>query len=386
MDQSQALQLAMELMAIDTTNPPGNQEGAVNCLSEFMKDRGMSHEIEWIDGVPNLFCTLEFSQEGPSVCWIGHWDVVPPGDVSGWTLTQPFTPRILDGLLFGRGACDMKTGIASGVCAASSLLPFREQLSGRLILAIVGDEETGGGRGAAPLLPMYHDRYRFDYGIVGEPTGFELKIARRGACLGTIEFLGIQAHAARPHEGDNPIIKMGRGITALNSVTLTAEPNALFGPPTLSITTARSGEKDNVIPQRAKIGFDMRIVPGQSRESLTRDIHRALGETGLQPDKDYLLHLGSLTSPYRTTDPDFISLCQEEMHLVLGYRPALNGTGGTSDGRFLANLGVPVVEIGLENTTLHKVDECCNVESIFRLEKIYQRIFVRLLSEYKKPG
>ncbi|MBN1355969.1 succinyl-diaminopimelate desuccinylase [bacterium] len=376
MTDDAVLKIAQELIAIDTTNPPGTQPQAVEYLSRFLAGHGMTCWTETVSGAPSLFAAMEGNE--PAVCWIGHWDVVPPGPPESWTVTAPFTPLIRDGMLYGRGACDMKTGIAAAIGAAVELAAHTRRRPGTLVLAILADEENGGRRGGAPLLQNLHRRFRFDYGLVGEPTGFDLKIGRRGACWGRIHFKGIQAHGARPEEGDNPILKLAGAVTALSRTTFTRDIRTDFADPTLSVTTAHAGDKDNVIPNRATIGIDIRTTPSQSLQSLQTDLHRTLREAGLARNTDYQLELSWLADPYYTVHEPYIRLCSESIESVTGRTPRKCVQGGTSDGRFLASLGVPVLEIGLENTTLHKVNESCCVESLFKLKRIYSAVFNRL--------
>ncbi len=370
------LELSRKLISIDTTNPPGTQRELVDYLAGLFQEHGIPAETHLIDGMPSLFAILEFPNPGSSLCWVGHWDVVPSGPTSQWTITQPFVPKTVDGHLYGRGACDMKTGVAAAISAA---LELRKAAGcGQLVLAILADEECGGFRGGAPLLKKYHEKFAFDYAIVGEPTNFELKTSRRGACWGRITLFGLQAHAARPDEGDNPILKMGLAISALTDMCMSFDKSHPARP-TLSVTTARAGDKDNIIPHEATIGFDIRTVPSQTIHSLKEDIHKTLQSCGLTSDSDYELSLNWIADPYETTDMQFIETCRLEAAACIGRTPELTWDGGTSDGRFLAELGVPVVEFGLENATLHKVNENCPVKSIRTLEAVYLRLLKRLL-------
>ncbi len=368
-----------KLIAFDTTNPPGDQFHCVEWMAAFLSDQGLKTEIRTVEGVPSLLATADFGTGGRNICWVGHWDVVPPGPLDAWSVTPPFKPEIRDGILYGRGACDMKSGVAAAVYAVLDLMrnPPRD---GRVVLAILGDEENGGIRGAAQIIPDLHRETPFHYGIVGEPTNFELKIARRGVCWGKITFKGVQAHAARPDEGDNPISKMARGITALDAQVFSRQQNAgLCGKTTMSVTTAHSGDKDNTIPNAAEIGFDIRVLPEQTEGSIREDIHHAMAKAGLKKTVDYALNLSWYAGAYATTDTGMVEICRDVIESVTGERPKLNGDGGTSDGRFLAYAGVPVVEYGLENSTLHKINECCAVVNLDKIRTVYAALFRRLL-------
>jgi len=290
MDDKKLLDFAARLMAFNTTNPPGNQPECITFLQSFFESNRIGCDVRYVEGIPSLIVTLTFPRKGPHVCWIGHWDVVPPGPLDAWTKTLPFNPKIINGKLYGRGACDMKTSVAAAAFATLDLSHVKK-LGGTLVLAILGDEEAGGVKGAERLMEPLHKEYGFDFGLVGEPTGFKLKTARRGACWGTVIFKGIQAHAARPEDGDNPIHKMGRAIVALSGMKFSNIEKSICGKPTLSITTTRAGEKDNVIPHLAKAGFDIRSVPSQNRESIEKDLHDTLQASGLRKDDDYAIDL-----------------------------------------------------------------------------------------------
>jgi succinyl-diaminopimelate desuccinylase len=378
MTNEDLLKLAMDLIAIDTTNPPGTQQEAVTYLKEYLEKRGVECSVETAGETPSLFAMIRRSPSTSKLCWIGHWDVVPSGPLDAWTITPPFVPVIRDEHLYGRGACDMKTGVAAAIAAALEWAEDPETSGGTLVLAILADEECGGVLGGEPFLPRYHKEFQFDYGLVGEPTGFDLKTARRGACWGTINFSGIQAHAARPDEGDNPIHKMGVAVVAMSNMVFTYDTSDP-APPTIAVTTARAGNKDNIIPHEATIGFDIRTAPSQSLKSIRSDLIETLQKAGLIMDTDYKLDLNWLADPYATDHPCFSQICSNAIRSVTGRTPSLCAKGGTSDGRFLAALGVPVLEVGLENTTLHKVNECCRVDSLISLKQIYRKIFTTLL-------
>ena len=377
MDKQPMIDFLLEFLAINTSNPPGTQSDAVQFLRRFFHKHQISCNIDWVGKIPSLFARFQFPNPGKSIYWIGHWDVVPAGPLKAWTVTPPFTPRIVDGKIYGRGACDMKSGVVAAMFALLDII-HRKDLGGNITLAILGDEENGGVNGASILLPAYHKKTAIDYALVGEPTGFQLRTARRGVCWGKLTLHGIQAHAARPQEGDNPISKMGRVICALDSIRFPDSTGDVSGGTTLSITSAHSGDKDNVIPQSAELGFDIRTAASISFELLQEIIHNSLQNEGFVSNKDYELNLTWLADPYHTTDVSYIEKCRAVMLEVLGQNTENSLSGGTSDGRFLAHQGVPVVEIGLENTSLHKVNEFCTIGSLEILRKLYRAYFIKM--------
>ena len=378
MEDIEIISLSQKILQIDTTNPPGDQIEAVNLLTEQMEKIGGKTKIHYVKDAPSLIAEFQAHKSGNKLCWIGHWDTVPTGPINAWTKSTPWEGKISEGVLYGRGACDMKTALIAAWGAASEWVknPTR---CGTLVLAFFADEENGGQRGASQLMKQLNAKYRFDYGLVGEPTNFNITIARRGVCWGYIHFFGKQAHAARPDEGDNPIYKMARAVRLLENLSMTYNEDIFLGKPTLSVTTARSGNASNVIPHNAKIGVDIRTVPGQTHEKVVGDIQNLLLKNGFKND-DFKIDLGWLANPYKTDNEEYIRACTEIVEDVMDRSPEISGRGGTSDGRFLSNLGVPVVEIGLENTSLHQVNEFCRVDSIITLKKIYTRIFEHFLT------
>ena len=315
------------------------------------------------------------STTGPHFVFAGHTDVVPPGDVARWT-HDPFAGTIEDGVLFGRGAVDMKGGIASFLAALGRLAAWGVALPGSISLLITGDEEGPSINGTVKLLGWAAERgHRFDAAIVGEPTnpeaiGDAIKVGRRGSLSGTVTVTGRQGHVAYPHLADNPIPKAMRLASALIATPLDAG-NDRFQPSNLELVSLDVGNPSwNVIPREARARFNIRFNDQWSRatleEELTRRLARAAGN-----DVEWTLALESPSSDsFLTRDEALIGTLSEAVEAVVGRRPALSTNGGTSDARFIKDW-CPVVEFGLVGQTMHQVDERVPVADLEVLTEVY---------------
>jgi len=346
--------------------------GAIAASLGFTVERPVFSE----DGTPdidNLFARR--GDAGPHFVFAGHTDVVPPGDVARWR-HDPFAGRIEEGILYGRGAVDMKGGIAAFLAALGRLAAKGVDLPGSVSLLITGDEEGPSINGSVKLLKWADERgHRFDAAIVGEPTnpeaiGDAIKVGRRGSLSGTVTVTGRQGHVAYPHLADNPIPKAMRLASALVATPLDAG-NDRFQPSNLELVSFDVGNPSwNVIPREARARFNIRFNDQWSRESLDGELRRRLREAAGN-DVEWELALESPSSDsFLTRDPALVETLADAVESVVGRRPGLSTNGGTSDARFIKDY-CPVVEFGLVGQTMHQVDERVPVADLEVLTQVY---------------
>ena len=325
---------------------------------------------------PNLYARL--GAGGPCLVFAGHTDVVPAGE-GAWR-HDPFGATVADGMLYGRGAVDMKGGIACMLSATLAFLARRgPDFPGSIAFLITGDEEGPAVNGTVKLLAWVRERgERFDHCLLGEPTnpgtlGEMIKIGRRGSLTGKLTVLGRQGHVAYPHRAENPI----PGLLRLASA-LIAEPldggTAHFDASNLEFTTIDVGNAaTNVIPATARATFNVRFNDDWTAESLGAEI-RARLERAAGDAVRFTLDLQPSNSPAFLTRPDaFVDLVADAIRAETGLTPALSTTGGTSDARFIKD-ACPVIEFGLVGATMHQVDECVALADLDRLSAIYGRV------------
>jgi succinyl-diaminopimelate desuccinylase len=328
--------------------------------------------------VENLFATR--GSGGPHFAFAGHLDVVPPGD--GW-MSDPFRPELRGGLLYGRGAVDMKGGIAAFVAACADAA----QHPGTLSLIITGDEEGPATFGTPRLIEWMKARgLRPDMILIGEPTsearlGDIVKIGRRGSVNMWVRLPGMQGHVAYPHRADNPVPKLGRLIEALEALELD-EGNDAFQPSNLEITAVgTSSQATNVIPGSAHAQLNIRFNNLQRGEALVELVRR----TAAAAAPDAVVEAKISGEAFLTPPGPIYDIVSAAIEAETGSPPRLSTHGGTSDGRFLIEL-CPVVDFGLPNGTMHKLDEAAAVEDIHALQRIYARVIRAALGGPSPPA
>jgi succinyl-diaminopimelate desuccinylase len=361
--------LAARLIACPSVTP--HSAGVFDVLEAALAPLGFAvHRFvagEAPDGpVENLFATR--GSGGTHFGFAGHLDVVPPGE--GWS-ADPFAPEIRGGLLYGRGAVDMKSAIAAFVAACAEI----EQRQGTVSLLITGDEEGPAIYGTPAIMQWMAERgIRPDMILIGEPTsearlGDVVKIGRRGSVNMWIEVPGVQGHVAYPHRADNPVPKLARVITALEAIHLDDGSDA-FQPSNLEITAvSTTSAATNVIPGAARAQLNIRFNNLHRGEDLVALVRRTAEAAA--PGAQVTAKISGeafLTPPGRLYD-----LVTEAIRTETGIATRLSTSGGTSDGRFLIAL-CPVVDFGLPNATMHKLDEAASVDDIHALQRIYRRI------------
>lgn len=349
-------------------------DGAQDVLASVLSGMGFRVRRYPFEGVDNLFARL--GEGSPNICYAGHTDVVPVGDAASWT-TDPFGAEIRDGILYGRGACDMKTSIAAFVVATKRYLADHGPPRGSISLLITGDEEGPGLYGTRRLLPaVIADGERFDHCLVGEPTsedriGDIIKNGRRGSLNGVIRAVGKQGHVAYPEKSANPLPYLLDALQKLRTMKLdNGSPG--FQPSNLEITTIDVGNTaHNVIPASATAKFNIRFNPNHKGDDLMARISQLIGAT---KDKVTLTTDMRVSGEAFYTDPGKLTdLLVAAVEAETGRRPQLTTGGGTSDARYIKD-HCPVAELGVRNEMAHKVDEHVATEDVETLTRIYYRV------------
>lgn len=374
-----ALDLARALIRCESVTP--DDGGALAVLEGVLRPAGFTcHRLRFSEiGTPdidNLYARLGTGR--PHLCFAGHTDVVPPGDARGWSV-PPFSAEVRDDQLIGRGAADMKGGIACFVAAALAFADaYGGQIPGSISLLITGDEEGPSINGTKKVLAWMAARNEIpDAAIVGEPTnperlGDAIKIGRRGSLNGHLVVRGVQGHVAYPELAKNPMPALLRALSALVDLPLD-EGTAHFAPSNLEITGVDVGNRAvNVIPAQAEARFNIRFNDRHTLASLQdRTRHAIAHAIGADPVAWDLNFQGS-GEAFVTTPGALVETLRGAIEGVTGRTPELSTSGGTSDARFIKDY-CPVVEFGLVNATIHKIDERVAVRDIEQLTEIYWR-------------
>jgi succinyl-diaminopimelate desuccinylase len=334
---------------------------------------------EWMNagGVTNLWAT--WGEAGPLLIFAGHTDVVPPGPLDRWQ-SDPFLPTERDGLLYGRGAADMKSGIAAMVTATERVLAKRRP-AGRLGFLLTSDEEGPARDGTRHVVAQLLARGEIpDYAIVGEASSVEalgdrIMVGRRGSLGCNLQVHGRQGHVAYPHRADNPIHRLCAAMAELNGIEWD-RGNAHFPPTSLQVSNISGGTgATNVIPGTAEAVFNFRYSTECSADDLKARVTEVLNRHCPKHTADWW-HSGE---PFLTQDGALVAAAKEAIDEVTGLQPELSTAGGTSDARFIAPMGTQVVEIGPINASIHQIDEHVRIEDLDRLARIYEGVIDRLL-------
>jgi len=369
------LKLAQDLIRCPSVTP--KDAGALDALQAALEELGfVCHRLPFseagTDDVDNLYARL--GAAAPNFCFAGHTDVVPAGPVDQWR-SDPFAATVKDGVLYGRGASDMKGAIAAFVAAVSQFIADREGFDGSISLLITGDEEGPAINGTVKMLDWLEARgEKLDYCLVGEPTnpgkvGDMAKIGRRGSLNGRLVVRGVQGHVAYPHLADNPIPRLIRMLDGLIARKLD-DGNAHFQPSNLEIVSIDVGNAaSNVIPAEAEARFNIRFNNEQTDAGLQAWARSVCDSVG----GDYNLEMKASGDAFLTPPGPLSRLISDAVKAVTGQTVELSTTGGTSDARFIKN-HCPVSEFGLVSKTMHKVDESVRLEDLEQLTRIYREI------------
>ena len=348
--------------------------GAMAVLEAALEPLGFTCTRLRFGEIENLFARR--GSEGPHLCFAGHTDVVPPGDLGGWT-ADPFGADVRDGVVYGRGATDMKGGVAAWIAAIASL---PRDLPGSLSLLITGDEEGPATDGTVKVLEWMQANGQIpDMCVVGEPTskavlGDTIKIGRRGSMNVAIAIHGVQGHTAYPQRADNPIHRLVRVLHTLTATPLD-QGSEWFEATTLQVSSFDVGNPaTNVIPPVARARLNIRFNDLHSSVSLTRHIRDVLEEEGAR----YELDVSCSGESFLTQPGAFVAALQAATRQAAGVEPKLDTGGGTSDARFIARY-CPVAELGAVGATMHKSDESTPVEELRALSRLYAAVIAALL-------
>ena len=370
------LSLAQALISRRSLTPfdDGCQEILINRLEKI----GFNIERIRCGEVDNLWARRGTS--APLLCFAGHTDVVPTGPVDQWD-SDPFKPVIRDGRLYGRGAADMKGSLAAFITAIEAFIAAHPDHGGSIALLVTSDEEGVAVDGTVKVVEMLKARNELiDYCIVGEPTcvndlGDTIKNGRRGSLSGTLTVKGIQGHIAYPHLAKNPIHLAAPAIAEL-AQTSWDDGDEYFPPTTWQISNINGGTgATNVIPGEVTILFNFRFSTASTVESLKARVHDILNRQGF----DYDLQWEFSGKPYLTPRGNLVKAVSSAIRTVTGIDPQLSTSGGTSDGRFIADICPQVVEMGPRNATIHKINEYVEVKDMEQLPEIYQLTLEDLL-------
>jgi len=375
---SATLELTQQLLACRSVTPEDG--GCQPLLSARLAAAGFRAEPIARNGTTNLW--LRRGEARPTVVFAGHTDVVPPGPLEHWS-TNPFEPAIRDGLLFGRGASDMKSSVAAFAIAAEEFVRAHPQHRGSIALLLTSDEEGPATDGTVAVVERLIARGEaIDYCIVGEPTsvdflGDTIKNGRRGSLSGRLQVKGVQGHVAYPHMAKNPVHLAASALAELAAEVWDCG-NDHFPPTTFQISNIRAGTGAlNVIPGHCEVDFNLRFAPVSTASTLMQRIEALLRRHGL--DFDLAWTVGA--QPFLTEKGRLSEALAAAILQVTGRSTQLSTTGGTSDGRFIATVCPQVVEFGPPNATIHKVNECIRVADLEPLKEVYRRTLEILLTE-----
>ena len=353
--------------------------GCQDVVATRLAPLGFRAETIARNGTTNLW--LRHGRGGPTVVLAGHTDVVPPGPRDAWR-SDPFEPTVRDGLLFGRGAADMKTSVAAFAVAAEEFVRARPDHTGSIALLLTSDEEGPATDGTVAVVEQLTARGEaIDYCIVGEPTsvdrlGDTIKNGRRGSLSGKLRVNGVQGHVAYPHLARNPIHQLAPALAEL-AATVWDKGDEFFPPTTFQVSNIHAGTGvGNVIPGICELDFNLRFAPASTAEQLMQRIEATLRRHGLEYDLQWTVG----AQPFLTRPGQLVAAIGRAIEETTGRPPQLSTTGGTSDGRFLATVCPQVVEFGPTNATIHKVNECVRLDEIEPLKEVYRRTLELLLS------
>jgi succinyl-diaminopimelate desuccinylase len=347
-------------------------------LIERLQAMGFECETLQFGDVTNLWARR--GTTAPVLCFAGHTDVVPPGDSTQWS-SNPFQPTVKDGVMYGRGTADMKSGLASIIVAIENFLQVNAKHKGSIALLITSDEEGRARDGTLKVMETLSKRGEsIDWCVIGEPSsqdalGDLIRIGRRGSLSGMLKVMGTQGHVAYPHLADNPIRRFAPVLSELHNIEWD-QGNEHFPPSSFQVVDIKSGVgAPNVTPAELSARFNFRYSTVWNHESLKKRVHEVFDAH----DIDYELNWHLSGEPFLTKPGRLIDAAVQAVTESTGKEPLLSTGGGTSDGRFISPTGVDVVELGPVNASIHKIDEHVRIADVIQLTGIYTRILQLLL-------
>ena len=376
------IDLTIQLVQAPTENPPGNEKIAVQCLKPLLSKMGFKIKIvPSPKGRWNIIAERRWGKGGRTLIFNGHLDVVPAGDLSQWKY-PPYQARFYKGRIYGRGASDMKSGIAAFIHAVSMIERSRIRLrQGGVMLHLVSDEESHGHQGTGFLTQT--ERIRGDAALIGEPTDLHPVIAHKGALWIKISTFGRSAYGSKPHRGINAIEKMAKFVDRLHSIPLGSE-HPLLGKPTFNIGTIRGGTKINIVPDGCEIEVDRRMLPGENKVKAWGEIREILESLRLEdPLFRYRMEEIDFAEPSEVNpEEEIVRIGVEAIQEVTGKKPPPSGFSGFTDSRFYINqCHIPTLILGPGGTDQsHTTDESVKADALVHAAHIYALIILKFLS------
>ena len=370
-------QLALELIGRESVTP--EDAGCQKLMGDRLSAIGFNNQSLRFDDVDNLWAVR--GEKGPIICFAGHTDVVPTGPAEQWQ-HPPFEPIIIDGMLYGRGAADMKGSLAAMVTACERFVAKHPDHTGRIAYLITSDEEGIATNGTVKVMEWLQQQgEKIDYCIVGEPSSTErvgdvIKNGRRGSLGCTLTVKGIQGHVAYPHLAANPIHSATPALTEL-ATEQWDNGNDFFPATSFQISNINGGTgATNVIPGELQVIFNFRFSTELTETDLRNRTEAILNKHGVDFHADWNLS----GQPFLTSDGELIDATIETIREITGINTELSTAGGTSDGRFIAPTGSQLLELGPVNATIHKVNECIKADDLDILSDLYEGVLKKLLT------
>ncbi len=375
---SETLELLKDLISRESVTPV--DAGCQNLLAQRLTKLGFKEERLDFEDTQNIW--LRRGEQSPLCVFLGHTDVVPTGSLDAWN-TPPFEPTVKDGRIYGRGAADMKGGIASFVTAVERFVSENPDHKGSIALMITSDEEGCAANGIVKVIDVLQKcGEKIDWCIVGEPSsdkqiGDVIRVGRRGSLCAALTVKGIQGHVAYPDKAENPIHSFAPALKEL-SEEVWDEGNDFFPPTSFQVSNINGGTgAENIIPGSLDVMFNLRFCTELNEMVIKERVHAILDKYGF----DYEINWRLSGNPFLTSEGALIEAAHAAIKSVTGIETLDDTGGGTSDGRFIAPTGAEVIELGHLNETIHKVNENIPVADLEVLSDIYQKMLINLLSD-----
>ena len=371
------LELLKKLIKIESISP--NDNGCFDVIKQQFDGLDFSFEETNYKNISNLIITNGDSKN-KTFCFLGHTDVVPPGPESEWSV-PPFSGEIIDNKIYGRGAADMKGGVACFISALKEFLSENKDPSFNIMVLLNSNEEGKLENGKVDrVINEMIDKDKFiDFCLIGEPSsskkvGDVIRIGRRGSLSGNLKVYGIQGHVAYPKQALNPILGIGKTLEELNNMEWD-RGNENFEPTSFQVSNIKSGTgADNVVPGVLEMTFNFRFSPESSPDGLKEKFEALLKKSDLKYDVSWILS----ALPFLTAKTEFIDIVKSSIKEINNIDTKIDNGGGTSDGRWVAPMGSEIVELGPLNKTIHQIDEHVDIEDLSTLKEIYKKILIKV--------
>ena len=371
------LDLLKELIKIESISP--NDNGCFDVIKQQFEGLDFSFEETSYKNINNLVITNGNSRN-KTFCFLGHTDVVPPGPESEWTV-PPFSGEIIDNKIYGRGAADMKGGVACFISALKEFLSENKDPSFNIMVLLNSNEEGKLENGKVDrVINEMIDKDKFiDFCLIGEPSsskkvGDVIRIGRRGSLSGNLKVYGIQGHVAYPKQALNPILGIGKTLEELKNMEWD-RGNENFEPTSFQVSNIKSGTgAENVVPGVLEMTFNFRFSPESSPDGLKEKFEALLKKSDLKYDVSWTLS----ALPFLTAKTEFIDIVKSSIKEINNIDTKIDNGGGTSDGRWVAPMGSEIVELGPLNKTIHQIDEHVDIEDLSTLKEIYKKILIKV--------